>query len=44
MQYTEIYNMLLLIDPEKTVDLVSWQFIQQALDILNFKKSIKIGF
>ena len=34
--------MLLLIDPEKTFDLVSWQFM--ALDILNFKMSIKIGF
>ena len=44
MHYTEKQNipgMLLLIDLEKAFDSISWTFIQKALDLFNFKRSIK---
>ena len=44
MQYTELHNipgLLLLVDFEKAFDALSWSFIDRALDIFNFKTSIK---
>ena len=36
-----VYGMLLLIDFEKAFDSLSWNFIEKALDLFNFKISIK---
>ena len=44
MHNTESHNipgLLLLVDFEKVFDSVSWSFIEKALDIFNFKVSIK---
>ena len=44
MQHTDTYNipgLLVLIDFEKAFDSLSWSFIQKALELFNFKTSIK---
>ena len=46
MHYTELHNipgLLLLVDFKKAFDSLPWSFIERALDIFNFKTSIKIG-
>ena len=43
MHYTEKLNIpgMLLIDFEKAIDSLSWTFVEKALDLFNFKISIK---